>query len=45
MTGRGTRSVALAYGSGSLNIDVPADATVVLPRHQAFTRPIRSARS
>jgi lactate racemase len=35
MTGRGTRSVSLAYGSGSLDIEVPADATVVLPRHQA----------
>jgi nickel-dependent lactate racemase len=34
MTGRGTRSVALAYGSGSLAIDVPDDATVVLPRHR-----------
>ena len=35
MTGRGTRSVAIAYGSGSLDIDVPADATVVLPRHRS----------
>jgi lactate racemase len=38
MTGRGTQSVALAYGSGSLDIEVPADATVVLPRHQPHAR-------
>ena len=35
MTGRGIRSVAIAYGNGSLDIDVPADATVVIPRHRA----------
>ena len=35
MTRRGSRSVALAYGSGSLDINVPADATVVLPRRRA----------
>ena len=28
----------LAYGSGSLDIDVPADATVVLPRHRRARR-------
>jgi lactate racemase len=31
---RGTRSVALAYGTTGLDVDVPADATVVVPRHR-----------
>src|SRR5436190_17723079 len=29
-----TRRVALAYGSSTLEIDVPADATVVMPAHR-----------
>jgi lactate racemase len=46
MAGRGTRSITLAYGTTGLDIDVPADATVIVPRHQAPARdPLEALRS
>ena len=35
MTAQGQRTVTLAYGSSGMSVDVPANATIISPRHAA----------